>query len=142
MRKLIVSIALTLGLLSAVHAEEKHVEMSAYTTAYSGGEGYQVWVARFGPRENQEALVQINGIDHKLDGRVLRAKAVPSGEGVKYTAVVDGQTYDLLHVDGKTAELRLTGMPWSSTLCYDKSLVNDRPPEHLLSDYLEGPQKK
>jgi hypothetical protein len=142
MRKLILLLLLAVGLLSNLQAEEKVPEMSRYTSAYSGGEGYRVWVARFGPREQQEALVQIEGIDHKLDGRVLRAKAMPSAGGVKYTAIVDGQSYELLSVDGKNAELRLTGAPWSSTLCYDKSLVDDRPPQHLLTGYLETTQKR
>jgi hypothetical protein len=113
MRKLILLLLLAVGLLSNLQAEEKVPEMPRYTSAYSGGEGYRVWVARFGPREQQEALVQIEGIDHKLDGRVLRAKAMPSAGGVKYTAMVDGQSYELLYVDGKNAELRLTGAPWS-----------------------------
>jgi hypothetical protein len=142
MRKLLLFFVLAVGLLSNSQAEERRPEMSRYTTAYSGGEGYRVWVARFGPRENHEALVQIDGIDHKLDGRVIRAKAIPSAGGVKYTAVVDGQSYDLLYIDGKNAELRVTGAPWTSTLCYDKSLIDDRPPEHLLTSYLEGAQKK
>ena len=93
-------------------------------------------------RENGEALVQIEGIDHKLDGRVLRAKANLSAAGVQYTAMVDGKSYDLLWVDGKNAELRLTGQPSHSALCYDKLLVDDQPPQHLLTDYLEEKPKK
>jgi hypothetical protein len=57
MRKLFMLFVLTIGLMSASRAEESRPEMSRYTTAYSGGEGFQVWVARFGPKENQEALV-------------------------------------------------------------------------------------
>jgi hypothetical protein len=109
-----------------------------------GGEGYRVWVARFGSKENQEALVQISGIDHKLDGRVIRAKVVPNAGGgsVKYTTTLDGQSYELLSVEGTKAVLRVTGAPWTSDLCYDKSLVDDRSPQHLLTDYLDGQQQK
>jgi hypothetical protein len=144
MRKLLLFFVLALGLISNSQAEERRPEMSRYTMAYSGGEGYRVWIVRFGPKESQEALVQINGIDHKLDGRVIRAKMAPSvgGGSVKYTATVDGQAYELLSVEGTKAVLRVTGAPWSSELCYDKSLVEDRPPEHLLTDYLEGTKQK
>jgi len=144
MRKLFLLFVLAVGLMSTSQAEEKRPEMSRYTMAYSGGEGYRVWIARFGPKESQEALVQISGIDHKLDGRVIRAKLILSvgGGGVKYTATVDGQAYELLSVDGTKAVLRITGAPWSSDLCYDKSLVEDRPPQHLLTDYLDGASKK
>ena len=138
------SLPLVLALMTSSHAEDKLPEMSPYTTAYSGGEGYRVWIARIGPKANQEALVQISGIDHKFDGRVLRAKLVSSANGanVKYTATVDGQSYELLTVEGTRATLRITGAPWSSDLSYDKTLVNDRAPQHLLTDYLENSQAK
>jgi len=144
MRKLLVLSMLAVGLTSNVHAQGKPPEMGKYTTAYSGGEGYQVFIARFGLKENQEALVQINGIDHKLDGRVIRAKAIPSGSGasVKYTATVDGQALELLSIESTKAVLRVTGAPWQSDLCYDKSLVTERPPQHLLTDYLDGTQQR
>lgn len=144
MRKLFALLVLTASLTPSVHAQERRPEVARYTMAYSGGEGYQIWVTRLGAKENQEALVQISGIDHKLDGRVLRAKATPGGNGssVKYTASVDGQSYELLSVEGTKAVLRITGAPWSSDLCYDKSLVTERPPQHLLTDYLEGAQAK
>lgn len=144
MRKLLLLSVLTVGLMSNSQAEERRPEMSRYTMAYSGGEGYRVWIARLGSKENQEALVQISGIDHKLDGRVIRAKIVPNAGGgsVKYTTSFDGQSYELLSVEGTKAVLRVTGAPWSSDLCYDKSLVDDRPPQHLLTDYLDGTQQK
>jgi hypothetical protein len=144
MRKLLLLSVLVVGLVANLHAEERRPEMARYTMAYSGGEGYRVWIARFGSKENQEALVQISGIDHKLDGRVIRAKVVPSvgGGSVKYTTTLDGQSYELLSVEGTKAVLRVTGAPWSSDLYYDKSLVDDRPPQHLLTDYVDGTQQK
>lgn len=144
MRKLLLLSIVVLGLMSNAQADEKRPELSRYTKAYSGGEGYRVWIVRLGPKENQEALVQISGIDHKLDNRVIRAKLVPSAGGgsVKYTTTFEGQAYDLLSIEGTRAVLRLTGTPWQSDLSYDKSLVADRSPQHLLTDYLDGaPQK-
>jgi hypothetical protein len=35
-----------------------------------------------------------------------------------------------------------TGAPWTSELRYDKSLVDERPPQHLLTAYLEDIRKK
>ena len=105
--------------MSNLHAEERRPEMARYTMAYSGGEGYRVWIARLGSKENQEALVQISGIDHKLDGRVMRAKMVPNvgGGSVDYTTTVDGQSYKRLSVEGTKAVLRVTGAPWTSERC-------------------------
>jgi hypothetical protein len=144
MRTMLLLFMLAVGLIPSSQAQEKSPEMSRYTMAYSGGEGYRVWISRFGPKANQEALVQIEGIDHALDGRVIRAKMETKvgGVSVKYTATVDGQFYELLSVEGTRATLRVTGAPWSSELCYDKALVDDRPPQHLLTDYLEGTAQK
>lgn len=144
MRKFFMLFVLTIGLMSTSSAAENRPEMSRYTTAYSGGEGFRVWVARFGPKENQEALVQISGIDHKFDGRVIRAKVIPGlgGNSVKYVATVDGQAYELLHAQAGKAQLLVTGTAWPSELCFDKSLVDDRPPQHLLTDYLDSVLKK
>lgn len=113
MRKLFLLFVLAISLISNSQAEERRQEMSRYTMAYSGGEAYRVWIARFGPKESQEALVQISGIDHKLDGRVIRAKLVSGvgGSSVKYTATVDGQAYELLSVDGTKAVLRSSPGP-------------------------------
>lgn len=141
MRKLFLFFMLSLGLLSNAVANEKRAEMARYSSAYSGGAGYNVWIARFGPRENQEVLLQINGIDHELDRRVVRAKGVPSSGGVKYTATIGGKLYELLEVRGANAELRITGAPWVSSLTFDKALAGERPPEHLLNSYLESNTK-
>lgn len=141
MRKLFLSVVLATSAMS-LHAEDVRPDMSRYTMAYSGGAGFQVWLARIGPKENQEALVQINGIDHQLDGRVVRARIILTASGAKYLASVGGKSYELLQVQGSKAELLLTGMPWSSELFYDQKLVADRPPQHLLSDYLDGARSK
>lgn len=140
MRKLISLLLLVIGLISVAHAESKRPEVARYTMAFSGDQGYRVWITRFGAKENHEALVQITGIDHKLDGRVLRAKEVvqTAGNGVNYVATVDGKNYDLLAVQRGKAELLLTGMAWTSELRYDRALADGRPPEHLLTDYLDG----
>lgn len=42
MRKLLLLSVLTVGLMSNSQAEERRPEMSRYTMAYSGGEGYRV----------------------------------------------------------------------------------------------------
>lgn len=131
-----------LVLMSQASAEEKQPEMSRYTAAYSGGEGYQVWITRYGPREKHEALVQISGIDHKLDGAIVRAKEEYSGNAIAYSAVVDGRNVELVKVEGGNAELNITGHPWKSRLCYDKALSADRPPLHMLTDYQQQPPMK
>ncbi|MFC0168318.1 hypothetical protein ACFFKC_09515 [Pseudoduganella danionis] len=144
MRKLLLLFLFASGLVPVAHAEGKRPEVARYTMAFSGEQGYRVWITRLGAKENHEALVQISGIDHKLDGRVLRAKEVvqTGGNSVNYIATVDGKSYDLLAVQRGKAELLITGMAWTSELRYDKALADQRPPEHLLTDFLEGSTKR
>lgn len=137
MRKMFLCLLLSAGLFSAASAEQPRPEMARYAKAYSGGDGYQVSLARFGPKVNSEVLLRIVGIDHALDGKVIRAKATPVGGGLKYTATIDGKPVDVLVVQGDSAELRLTGQPWTSMLRYDRELVSSQPPQHLLTAFLE-----
>lgn len=137
MRKILLCLLLWIGLFSGASAEQPRPEMARYTKAYSGGDGYQVLIARFGPKVNNEALIQIVGIDHALDGKVIRAKVASAGGGLKYTAIIDGKPLDVLYVQGESAELRLTGQPWTSTLSFDRELVSSQPPQHLLTAFLE-----
>jgi hypothetical protein len=59
---------------------------------------------------------------------------------VKYATTLDGQSFELLIIAGPKAVLRVTGAPWTSNLRYDKLLADARPPQHLLTDYLDGPR--
>lgn len=142
MRQRILLCVLAASFLSNAHAEVKQPEMSRYTQAYSGNEGYQVWITRYGPKDKHESLVQITGIDHKLDGRIVRAREEYSGNGIGYFATIDGKNVELVKVEGHRAVLNVTGAPWRSDLCYDKALSADRPPLHMLTDYQDQTSKQ
>jgi hypothetical protein len=136
MRQSILFFMLSVGLMSASSANEQP-EIGRYVKAYTGGEGIVVRTLRVGHPSNQEALVQITGIDHKWDGRVHKAKIEPTHRGVKYVMTVDGKRYDVLEIDDSGTELHAPGIARRTLVTYDKTLSVQVEPQHLLTEYLE-----
>lgn len=144
MRRTMLLLTLALAIMPASHAQQQRTEMGRYTSAFSSASGQQVWVTRYGPKEQQEALVQIVGIDHPLDGKVLRANMQPGDQDrmTKYFTTVNGAKIEVLRLRGERGTLLLTGVPFTTDLSYDKTLVSERPPQHMLTDFLGAAQKK
>ena len=140
MRKLIALFVLCTAVFGNVVAAERP-DVARYVRAYTGGEGVTVWVLRFGPVADKEALVQINGIDHPWDGRVQRMKIEQMQSGVKYVASSGGKRLDVLwrsELPGApTLELAVPGMPGRTALAYDKAVSAESDAQHFLTKYLE-----
>jgi hypothetical protein len=136
MRQFILFLMLSVSFLSASAANDRP-EIARYAKAYSGGEGIVVRTLRVGPQANQEAIVQITGIDHKWDGRIQKMKMEPTQRGVKYVTTADGKRYDVLVMDDGGTELYVPGIARKTTIIYDKALSAQTEPEHLLTEYLD-----
>ena len=136
MRKIIACLLLGCLIFTAASGAER-ASVGNYVRAYSGGDGFVVWVMRYGPPESQEALVQINGIDHPWDGQILHAKVEPMQSGVKYVVEAKGKRSDVLAIDSHSVELFITGQRWTSMLTYDKKLSEQGQPQAFLTQYLE-----
>lgn len=135
MRQLIVSFLLCFTFLSPSQAGERP-EAGRYIKAYSGGEGVLVWLLRVGPPANQESLVQIVGIDHKWDLRILKLKREATQRGVKYVLDADGRRYDVLVMEEGATELFIPGLR-KTDLSYDKQQSAHGNAEQFLTEYLE-----
>lgn len=61
MRKQILLCMFATAVMSVVHADERLPDIACHTAAYSGGEGDQAWIARYGPEERHEPLAQSVG---------------------------------------------------------------------------------
>ncbi|MCG2585964.1 hypothetical protein [Massilia sp. TS11] len=135
MRTLLALILLCLSSLSFA-ATPGRPEVGPYMKAYCGDEGVHLWLVRVGPRANQEVLLQITGIDHPLDGRVLRAKLEASNSGLRYLVDLDGKHTEILRKSAGRLELLVPGMA-PLALTYNQQLAEQLMPEHLLTAYLE-----
>lgn len=81
---LVAALSLWLG---QVHAEERP-EVADQVIAYTGAQGAKVWTLRIGERAANEALVQIEGVDHDWNMRIQKMQ------------VENQQGYPLLHHRG------------------------------------------
>lgn len=125
----------------AMAAEDARPEVGKYGKAFKGTEGVVAEMARIGPSSANEFLLKISRIDHDWDGKVLKVKGTPAGNGMDYSI---GQGDDLRNVlsertsygSYKTYQLFLGGGT-QIDLGYDESLSKEVLPEHLLTEYLE-----
>ncbi|WP_312073666.1 hypothetical protein [Atlantibacter sp.] len=123
-------------------AESIRPETAKYVKAYSGQEGAQIWTLRIGARADNEALVQIERIDHELDKRILRCKVQPTSDGGKsYSTKIDGKEFVLLRVKNGSGELYLPGEQ-ASYVSYNEGLSNNSDADAFLTSYLEQLVKK
>ncbi|TFW25024.1 hypothetical protein E4L96_05700 [Massilia arenosa] len=135
MRKQFVLLIIGLALATQATAERGRPEVARYVKAYQGADGVEVFITRIGPPNAREVLVQINGVDHPLDQRVLKARGDAVPAGTQYVATVDGKPLPLL-ILGPAGGAELVA-PVRTPLQYDKNLSRQSQPEHMLTDYLE-----
>lgn len=123
-------------------ADMERPEIAKYVEGYSGETGARVWTLRIGAKEANEALLQIEHIDHKLDKRILRCKVQPTSDGGKgYVAKIDGKDYVLLRIKSGVGELYLPGEQMTY-IAYSEELSQNGDAEAFLTSYLEQDVKK
>ncbi|WP_313479298.1 hypothetical protein [Atlantibacter hermannii] len=123
-------------------AESARPETAKYVKAYSGQEGAQIWTLRIGARADNEALVQIERVDHELDKRILRCKVQPTSDGGKsYSTKIDGKDYVLLRIKNGSGELYLPGTE-ARYVAYNDGLSQNGDAQAFLTSYLEQDVKK
>ncbi|MDR1648552.1 MAG: hypothetical protein LBR88_11075 [Zoogloeaceae bacterium] len=110
-------------------------EVGRYVEAFHGPRQEKVWILRLGAKEKREALVQIWGVDHELDGRILKTR-IQQGERPRYEIKVDGAPFNLLLRTSLTClDLWLPGETESIPLCYDRQLSESGHPQRFLENY-------
>lgn len=124
-------------LIQPAIAETARPEIAQYVKGYEGLEGAQVWTLRVGPKQDNEALVQVGRVDHALDKKILRCKVSPASGGANsYFTEIDGKRYELLRLNQGSGELYLPGEK-AMRVSYSESLSQQGNAEHFLTEYLE-----
>lgn len=117
---------------------QERPEVGKYARVYKGGEGVTVVVVRVGPLARNEALVQINGIDNPLDGKIRLHEVVNQGAGkYDYQTRSDGSLYNTLVMRNGLVELYAKGLREAVQMTYSEELSREVQPEHVLTAYLE-----
>ncbi|WP_421405448.1 hypothetical protein [Agrobacterium fabrum] len=132
----LVALFLTAG-FGLASAEQPRPEVGKYVKAFETKDGVEVWTIRFGPISSGNALVQIRGLDHALDGKILLANTFLTDDAIRYQVELDGHPFILLTIRDGDGDLFVPGLPWSKPIAFSASLSSDRNSEHMLTDYLE-----
>lgn len=140
-RAALVNVFALLGLLSAsppsIHAQEApRPEIAKYVKAYAGYEGTRVWVLRIGPREDNTAIIQIGGVDHPFDMKIILAQVEETTKDQRYSIENAGKKFVLLIVNDYGGELYLPETSKTVSLRYDDNLSQSSNAEHFLTEYL------
>lgn len=116
-------------------------EVAEEVKAWQGEEGIQVWVLRYGSREENKALVQITNIDHPWSQRIQLMDVQKNDKKKTYSLKVNGNRFVALNMFGSgMGELYLPDDKQSYRISYSQSLSSYGNAQHFLTDYLN--QKK
>lgn len=108
----------------------------------ASADGVKVSTLRYGPRERQQALIQVTDVDHAIDGRILLASTRATDKHTRYTVQLEGRAHVLLILNEGTGELFVPGAPKPTPVSYDAGLSAQSNPEHCLTDDLEQAQAR
>ena len=124
----------------SVSAEDKRPEVGPYVQAYQGDFNSSVYVVRLGARENAEALLLLSGIDHEMDGKVLKARIVNNGENQRSFMVKEGDSdKEIMRLEGGRGHLFVSSFPFGPNrygVGYSSDLSRDANAEHILTRWL------
>ncbi|MFP1741730.1 hypothetical protein ACLEE6_06145 [Lonsdalea quercina] len=105
--------------------------------AYSGEQGVKVWTLRYGERAANQALVQIDGIDHDWKMRIQKMDVEKTSKDTRYSTQVDGKKFVVLIVRSGYGELYLPGEAQEIMVGYDDRLSQSGNAQYFLTDYLQ-----
>lgn len=127
--------------MGQAHADERP-PVADNVIAYESPQGVKVWTLRIGERSVNEALVQIEGIDHDWNMRIQKMKVEKTSKDTRYFTTVDGQKFVVLIIkEGWGGELYLPGETQALTVGTSQSLSIQSNAQAFLTDYLNAQQK-
>ncbi len=111
--------------------------MAKNVVVYLGTEGAKVWTLRIGDRAANEALVQVEGVDHDWDMRIQKMHVEKTATDTRYWTDVDGKKFVVLIIQGMWGgELYLPGEEQPRQVGYSEGLSHQGNAEAFLTDYL------
>ena len=128
---------LSLAAVTQTQAAAARPEVAKQAKAYSSRDGIKVSTLRYGPREKNQALVQVTGADSEIDDKILLATTAATQKDTRYTVQLRGRPYVLLILNAGTGELYLPGAQKAAQVGYDAAASEQINAEHYLTDYQE-----
>ncbi len=131
-------LAMVLALFGGLVQAEERPEVAPKVVAFSGEQGVKVWTLRIGARSDNQALVQVEGVDHDWDLRIQRMDVEKNAEDTRYSTQVDGKKFVVLLVRNGWGELYLPGEAKPLMVGYDNGLSEQGNAQAFLTDYLQA----
>lgn len=119
---------LSLVAVAQTQAAAARPEVAKQAKAYSSRDGIKVSTLRYGPREKNQALVQVTGADSEIDDKILLASTAATQKDTRYTVQLRGRPYVLLILNAGTGELYLPGAQKAAQVGYDAAASDRSPP--------------
>lgn len=117
-------------------AEDARPPVAEKVMAYQGQQGVKVWTLRIGERSANEALVQVEGVDHDWNMRIQKMKVEKTARDTRYSTEVAGQKFVALIIQDGYGELYLPDESQELTVGYSENLSSEGNPQAFLTDYL------
>lgn len=131
-------LAMVLALASGLVQADQRPEVASRVVAFSGEQGVKVWTLRIGARGDNQALVQVEGVDHDWDMRIQRMAVEKNAGDTRYSTQVDGKKFVVLLVRNGWGELYLPGEAKPLMVGYDNGLSEQGNAQAFLTDYLQA----
>ncbi|SHL22079.1 hypothetical protein [Phytopseudomonas punonensis] len=131
-------LAMLLAVASGLVQAQERPEVAAKVVAFAGEQGIKVWTLRIGARSENQALVQLEGVDHDWDMRIQRMDVEKTSSDTRYSTQVDGKKFVVLLVRNGWGELYLPGEAKPLMVGYDNSLSEQGNAQAFLTDYLKA----
>lgn len=109
---LVASLTLWLG---QAHAEQRPA-VAEQVKAYMGTEGVKVWTLRIGERAANEALVQVEGVDHDWNMRIQKMQVEKTAKDTRYWTTVGGNKFVVLIVQGAWTRVKCCNGSWMNSI--------------------------
>lgn len=126
---------LLVGAVASVHAAAPRAEIATQVKTYASTDGVKAWTLRYGPREKNQALIQVTDSDSAIDKKILLATTTSTAKDTRYTVQLNGRPYVLLILNESSGELYVPGSQKPTWVRYDADLSMQSNPEHYLTDY-------
>ncbi|OIV46882.1 hypothetical protein BK025_08345 [Sodalis sp. TME1] len=112
-------------------------EVGDEVSVYTGPDGIDVLVLRYGPTRVSEALVQFSGSKHAWEGKIQKLEVKKTGAESLYWLNVQGKRFVALTLakDG-SGRITLPGETQAYPVAYDAALSAQLSPQYFLADYL------
>ncbi|WP_110947015.1 hypothetical protein [Pseudomonas bohemica] len=123
-------------MIDVAHAENRP-QVADKVIAYKGQQGIKVWTLRIGERSDNQALVQLEDVDHEWNMRIQKMTVAKSSQDTRYFTTVDGKKFVVLILQEGWGELYLPGEAKALQVSYDEDLSSQGDAQAFLTEYLQ-----